>query len=176
MHETFSFVDSYLSDSKSHINSEVDGLAATFQPFSINEPDSRQFVPNRTCMQIPEDITALLDARDNGKPIAIVADLSWPFFPFELENPKCRYAVLGYFYIVDYFVSYCSLNISQKSSLSMFCFCFRKASPKSPTIKRVDKSDPEQRGKDHGPLNYIGLPRILSTFLYHGLWTALHIP
>ena len=52
-------------------------------------------------LHMPDDIRRLSDAYENGFPIAIIANVDSPLFPFKLRVSSCRYAVLGYFHILN---------------------------------------------------------------------------
>lgn len=67
---------------------------------------------------IPDDIRRLTDAYDNAFPVAIIAHIDSPLFPYEMDNPLCKYVVLGYFHILG--VKVCFYPISLTDALTSY--------------------------------------------------------
>lgn len=76
----------------------------------------RQDVPT-LLSSVPNNTSILLDSNAHGTPVALIADLSWPYFPGSPSNQKCKYAVLGYFRIENCEVRLSGVHIADRISI-----------------------------------------------------------
>ena len=74
----------------------VDPLETDYSQSAVKMMDSV-----RIPQDIPNDIQRLIHAHENGIPVAIIARTDWPPFPFQMNTPLCKLAVIGYFHILS---------------------------------------------------------------------------